>query len=113
LKYLIRIVQRVRKRDTTLKLSTDNMIVDSQVYEAAVNGGRCYFCVLAFEMEEGDSFTDNKETQMTVMHHDHLKCQFLGLAHSIRNLQANQKIEFPVYIHNFASYDSFYRSSSW
>ena len=72
-----------------------NIVITNEQLEAAKLLNLCCFC-------EKDLFDDETPHR----HHNHLPpYNFIGLAHSSCNMKAEMKIEFPIFLHNFGSYD--------
>ncbi|KAF0146940.1 MAG: hypothetical protein FD143_3161, partial [Ignavibacteria bacterium] len=57
---------------------------------------QCWICQHQF---------DQRFPELKVRDHDHLTGQYRGAAHSICNLQLQQRIQIPVFFHNLRGYD--------
>ena len=57
---------------------------------------KCWICEHPF---------DQRFPELKVRDHDHLTGQYRGAAHSICNLQLQQRIQIPVFFHNLRGYD--------
>ena len=57
---------------------------------------QCWICQQPF---------DQRFPELKVRDHDHLSGEYRGAAHSICNLQLQQRIKIPVFFHNLRGYD--------
>jgi hypothetical protein len=102
-RFIKEIVQKCGELEEVLKEyqaeAYQNMVIDPDLMEKSVQENKCCFCKK--QLNECDDDENN-----TVKHHSHLPpYNFIGLAHNECNLVAKMKIQFPVTMHNFGSYD--------